>query len=59
MWIHEEGRPRIVAVMNRMIASTGVTRRHTYTQFEKMVGQAEAEAALGRYYREQESARAA
>lgn len=57
LWINEKGKPRILAIIDEVFASTGETDRHTYKQFEKLHGQKEAEAALGRYYREQESSK--
>jgi hypothetical protein len=39
-----------------VFASTGVTHRNTYEEFEKVVGKTNAEAALRRYYREQDAA---
>ena len=55
LWIQEDGQPRVLAVMDTVFASTGVTHRNTYEEFEAIVGKAEAEAALGRYYREEEA----
>jgi YD repeat-containing protein len=56
VWIQEDGEPRVLAVMDAVFASTGVTHRNTYDEFEKIVGKTNAEAALRRYFREQDAA---
>ena len=38
IWTQEEGRPRVLAVMDTVFASTGVTHRNTYEEFEAIVG---------------------
>jgi hypothetical protein len=56
IWTQEDGQPRVLAVMDTVFASTSVTHRDTYEEFEAIVGKTEAEAALVRYYREQDGA---
>jgi hypothetical protein len=56
VWIQENGEPRVLAVMDTVFESTGATHRNTYEEFEKIVGKTNAEAALRRYYREQDAA---
>jgi hypothetical protein len=56
IWAQENGEPRVLAVMDAVFASTGVTHRNTYEEFEKIVGKENAETALRRYFREQDAA---
>jgi hypothetical protein len=56
IWINENNQPRVVAVMDKVFASTGATQQHTYEQFKKIVGKAKAEAAIRRYLRKQNAA---
>jgi hypothetical protein len=53
IWAQEGGQPRIIlGMMDTAFASTGVTHRNTYEEFEAIVGKTEAEVALRRYYQE-------
>jgi hypothetical protein len=56
VWTRENGYPRILAIMDEVFASTGETQHHTYQEFEAIVGETVAEAALNRYFREQDRA---
>jgi hypothetical protein len=56
IWTQEGGQPRVLAVLDKVFASTGVTQRHTYQQFKKIVGKVKAEAAMRRYFRELDAA---
>ena len=56
-WIaREDGSPNILAIFDEITASSGLLNHDRYTDFERKVGRAAAEAALGEYYREQEEA---
>ena len=54
VWVKEYGHPRILAIMDELFASTGESQYHTFQEFEALVGKTEAEAALARYFREQD-----
>ena len=45
------GQPRLLAVMDTVFASTGVTRRNTYEEFEAIMGKTEARGGARRYTR--------
>lgn len=48
-WIEENGQPRILGIVDKFFASTGMVRHSTHKQFEKIVGRAKAKAALSKY----------
>jgi hypothetical protein len=56
VWIQEDGESRVLAVMDQVFESTGITHQNTYEEFEKIIGKTNAEAALRRYFREQDAA---
>jgi hypothetical protein len=51
-WIRDDCQARIVAITGEVIDSAGATHRHTYKEFKKILGRAQAKAAFERYYRE-------
>jgi hypothetical protein len=56
VWIQEDGEPRILSVVEAAFASTVEAHQNTYEEFEKIVGKTNAEAALRRYFQEQDAA---
>jgi hypothetical protein len=56
IWVSEHGHPRIVALMHTVFAMTSENQRHTYKQFQKIVGKEKAYAALRRYLQNQAAA---
>ncbi len=55
VWAKENGRPRILTISEEGLATTVVSRRHTFPEFSRLVGKTEAQKALRRYYWEQKN----
>jgi hypothetical protein len=53
-WVKERGQPRVLGFVDKFFASTGEVNHHTRKQFEKIVGEAVAKAALSRFYEEED-----
>lgn len=56
VWAKENGRPRILTISEQAETAAVVSRKHTFSEFARLVGKDEAQKALRRYHWEQKNA---